>query len=158
MMTSDRFRFDQTHYYQPSMGDGLLKQLVAVEGDFDPSDLAACKLTSNQWELDYAEAHASPEPRPLNVDPGYITPMKVVLASTKDRAHRIYLRDGIYAEECLYFHAQGWQGRPWTYPDYLSVDYHAFLLRVREQLQLRLKVFASEMKAKELPSMKENSL
>ena len=31
------------------------------------------------------------EPRPLNLDPGYLTPAKLVLASTKDHAHRIYL-------------------------------------------------------------------
>ncbi len=60
--------------------------------------------------------------------------MKVVLASTKDRRHRIYLRDGIFAEECLYYDKHAWQGRPWTYPDYLRSDYHAFLSEVRKLL------------------------
>ena len=74
--------------------------------------------------------------------------MKVVLASTKDRAHRIYLRDGIFAEECLYYHSHAWQGRPWTYPDYLRHEYHLFLLEVRQQLQARLKQVTKEEASK----------
>lgn len=139
LCASERFEFDETAYYKRLMGDSLRKQLLAVEGDFDPGRLADAKLQSNAWEAEYAQLNTFPEPRPLNIDPGYLTPMKVVLASTKDRAHRIYLRDGIYAEECLYYHNRAWQGRPWTYPDYLRGDYHAFLLEVRERLQLRLK-------------------
>lgn len=139
LCTSERFEFTETAYYNRLMGDGLRKQLLAVDGDFDPARLAEIKLQSNAWETEYALRRAFPEPRPLNIDPGYVTPMKVVLASTKDRAHRIYLRDGIYAEECLYYHNRSWQGRPWTYPDYLRSDYHAFLLKVREQLQAQSK-------------------
>lgn len=138
LCASARFEFTETAYYQRLMGEGLLKQLIAIDGDFDPALLASRKLTSNQWEVQYATDHAFPEPRPLNVDPGYVTPLKVVLASTKDRAHRIYLHDGIYAEECLYFHQHAWQGRPWTYPDYLRAEYHAFFLEVRSRLQQRL--------------------
>lgn len=135
---SQRFPIVETAYYNRLMGEGLLKQLLAIEGDFDPSRLAAMKLESNAWEEEFATNHDFPEERPLNIDPGYVTPMKVVLASTKDRAHRIYLRDGIFAEECLYYHAHAWQGRPWTYPDYLRSDYHAFLLKVRGSLIGRL--------------------
>ena len=40
---------------------------------------------------EYAALSRHPEPRPLNLDPGYLTPAKLVLASTKDHAHRIYL-------------------------------------------------------------------
>ncbi len=137
--TSERFDFTETAYYHRTMGEGLLKQLVAFDGDFDPARLADCKLTSNDWEEEYAAEFPCEHPRPLNIDPGYVTPMKVVLASTKDRRHRIYLRDGIFAEECLYYDQRTWQGRPWTYPDYLRQDYHAFLLKVRERLQQRLR-------------------
>ena len=138
LLTSDRFEHNETAYYQRLMGEGLHKQLVAMHGDFDPAHLADVKLQSNFWEAEYASLNAFPEKRPLNIDPGYVTPMKVVLASTKDRAHRIYLRDGIYAEECLVYHQRSWLGRPWTYPDYLRADYHAFFLQVREHLQQRL--------------------
>lgn len=134
-LLSPRFEHNETAYYNRMMGDGLHKQLVGVAGTFDPALLAEMKLVSNAWEAEYAQLHSFPEERPLNIDPGYVTPMKVVLASTKDRAHRIYLRDGIYAEECLYYHQRSWTGRPWTYPDYLRGDYHAFLTQVRNRLQ-----------------------
>lgn len=142
LCASDRFDFVETAYYHRLMGEGLKKQLIAIEGDFDPALLAARKLASNEWETRYVAEHQFPEQRPLNIDPGYVTPMKVVLASTKDRAHRIYLHDGIYAEECLYYHQHTWQGRPWTYPDYLKPEYHAFLKQVRLLLKQRLSQLA----------------
>ena len=72
--------------------------------------------------------------RPLNLDPGYITPAKLVLASTKDHAHRIYLRDGIYAEVTLSFRGRKWQPLEWTYPDYRRDDYQRFFTECREWL------------------------
>lgn len=134
MMAGPLMDFTETTYYERSMGSGLKKQLLAFEGNFDPARLADCKLASNEWETVYAKQHELPEPRPLNIDPGYVTSMKVVLASTKDRRHRIYLRDGIYAEECLYYDKPHWRARPWTYPDYLRSDYHQFLLAVRQRI------------------------
>ena len=135
MLASPVFDFTETAYYERLMGPGLKKQLLAIEGDYDPAQLSDTKLTSNQWESEYAASGDFPEERPLNIDPGYVTMMKVVLASTKDRRHRIYLRDGIFAEECLYYDQHAWQGRPWTYPDYLRSDYHAFLIDVRKRLK-----------------------
>lgn len=133
-----RLEFTETKYYEQLMGTGLRKQLLCCRGDFDPARLADCKLDSNAWEEEYAQLCGAPEQRPLNIDPGYVTPMKVVLASTKDRAHRIYLRDGIYAEECLFYKDRAWCGRPWTYPDYLRSEYHTFFSRVRLELHRAL--------------------
>lgn len=124
------------------MGQNLQKQLLCCEGDYDPSNLAETKRLTNRWEVEYSNRNALPEERPLNLDPGYVTPMKVVLASTKDRAHRIYLRDGIFAEEALFYRDRAWQGRPWTYPDYLRADYHIFFEQVRSRLQERLATLA----------------
>ena len=131
------FLHDETDYYAKEMGTDLQKQLFVIDGLYDPARLADSKLQSNCWELEYAEATNFPEKRPLNIDPGYLTLGKFVLASAKDRAHRIYLHSGIYAEECLYYVA-GWQQRPWTYPDYLRDDVQEFLTKVREQLKMEL--------------------
>ena len=78
------------------MGTDLKKQFLAFERLIDPAALADIKRQTNDWEAEYAALGRHAEPRPLNLDPGYITPAKLVLASTKDHAHRIYLRDGIY--------------------------------------------------------------
>jgi hypothetical protein len=70
--------------------------------------------------------------RPLNLDPGYLTEAKLVLASTKDHAHRIYLSQGIYAEVTLSFRRGHWRHHDWTYPDYRRDDYHAFFTQCRD--------------------------
>jgi hypothetical protein len=136
-LASDRFDHCETAYYEASMGPGLVKTFFAFERLIDPAELPTCKLVSNQWERDYQQLGRNPEPRPLNLDPGYITEAKLVLATTKDRDHRIYLRDGIFAEVTLHFQRGTWQSRPWTYPDYQRPDYHEFFLRCREYLRQR---------------------
>ncbi|MBX3420571.1 MAG: DUF4416 family protein [Pirellulaceae bacterium] len=133
-LTSPVFEHVETGYYAVEMGQPLLKQFVVLDRLWDPTNLADCKLQSNAWESQLASSGKYPQPRPVNIDPGYLTLSKLVLASAKDRAHRIYLRNGIYAEECLYYVA-GWQSRPWTYPDYLREDYQRFFSRVRERLK-----------------------
>jgi len=136
-LESPAFPFDQTDYYTPTMGPGLVKVFWAFERPFDPAGLAGVKLAANRWEQEYAEQGAHPEPRPLNLDPGYLTPAKLVLASTKDFAHRIYLGRGIYAEITLFYRRGRWEGHEWTFPDYRREEYHRFFSQCRELLDRR---------------------
>jgi hypothetical protein len=136
-LESERFEHNETAYYEAEMGAGLKKTFLAFERLIDPAFLVEAKVSSNLWELDYAAAANKPEPRPLNLDPGYLSEAKLVLASTKDRDHRLYLNKGIFAENTLFYRAKAWQQRPWTYPDYQRADYHLFFSRCREYLRLR---------------------
>jgi hypothetical protein len=133
-LESDAFDFTETDYYTATMGTELKKQFLAFERLIDPASLAGIKQTTNQWETDYAALGRYAEPRPLNLDPGYITSAKLVLASTKDHAHRIYLNDGIYAEVTLAYRHRNWQPLEWTYPDYRRDDYREFFTCCREHL------------------------
>lgn len=135
--SSRAFDFTETSYYRATMGDGLLKQFLAAERLIDPAELPGIKLATNAWEAEYTGLAAHPEPRPLNLDPGYLTPAKLVLASTKDHSHRLYLGRGIYAEVTLYFKAGSWQAREWTYPDYRRADFQAYFTQLRHELQAR---------------------
>lgn len=136
-LESDRFDHRETNYYEKSMGPELRKMFLASETLIDPGELPRLKLLGNSWEDEYRDTHPHAEPRPLNIDPGYITEAKLVLASTKDRDHRLYLSQGIFAEVTLHFARGGWQTRPWTYPDYQRADYHEFFTRCREYLRQR---------------------
>ncbi len=138
-LSSPVFKFDFTTYYEAEMGDGLRKMFIAMEQLMDPAELPSRKIESNQWECDYAASSEVAEPRPLNVDPGYLTEAKLVLATTKDRDHRLYLSDGIYAEGTLFYHHGAWQERPWTYPDYRDESYHAFFSLCRKYLRERMR-------------------
>ena len=132
---SDLFDFDQTDYYREEMGADLKKVIWAFELPADPGELASWKLQSNDWERSYPKP--AERPRPLNLDPGYLSEAKLVLATTKDRDHRIYLGQGIFAECTLFFHKQQWQPHDWTYPDFCSAPYRSFLLECRAYLRER---------------------
>jgi hypothetical protein len=138
-LASSRFRFDQTDYYEPTMGTELFKQFLAPVGLQDPGRLSHWKRLANQWEEDYRLGGRLPDPRPLNLDPGYLSEDKLVLASTKNHAHRLYVGEGIYAEVTLRFHRRQWQTCPWTYPDYGQPHYHAFFLECRQWLRGQLR-------------------
>jgi hypothetical protein len=134
VFASPAFDFTETDYYTATMGPGLKKQFLAFEQLMDSAALASIKRETNDWESEYAAAGQHAEVRPLNLDPGYITPAKLVLASTKDHAHRIYLRDGIFAEVTLVYRQRKWQPVEWTYPDYRRDDYQRFFTQCREWL------------------------
>lgn len=139
---SSLFRVDDfTDYYTQEMGTELQKQLWCFEKPIDPERLAAIKVTTNRWEeefIPHKTGGTSGFSRSLNLDPGYIDLGKLVLASTKDHAHRIYLQQGIFAETTLFYTKKQWQSLPWSYPDYQSLGVQEFLTECRLYLyQLR---------------------
>jgi hypothetical protein len=152
-LESPPFDFVETHYYDATMGPGLKKVFFAFQRPVDPAELVDIKLSTNRWEEEYAACQCHPasvplaepvppctsqchpaEPRPLNLDPGYLTLAKLVLASTKDFAHRIYLSRGIYAEITLQYRHHRWQHHEYTFPDYRRADYQQFFTQCREML------------------------
>ncbi len=135
-MQSEDFQFDSTEYYAASMGSALFKRLIAFRRLIDPTDLVRSKQQSNNWELEYKTSFESRVERPINIDPGYLTEAKVVLATMKDRDHRLYLGEGVYGEVTLYYQLPGdWVASRWTYPDYRIDGYHKFFTRCREYLR-----------------------
>ncbi|MFV1965883.1 MAG: DUF4416 family protein [Pirellulaceae bacterium] len=134
-LTSPRFAHEETRFYERTMGTGLFKTFFAFERLIDPATLADLKHQTNGWEKSYRRPAGAAEHRPLNLDPGYLTEAKLILASTKDRDHRIYLGGGIFAEGTLIFQRGEWRTRPWTYPDYQRADYHEFFTRCRDYLR-----------------------
>ncbi len=135
-LVSPVFPFYHTDYYQPEMGSNLLRRFVSFQKLISPDNLAACKLLSNQIEADFADEQGK---RRINLDPGYLNFHQLVLASAKNFSHRIYLKEGIYAELTLqYKKGCGWQDLPWTYPDYRLAATKEFLSQVRKQYKQQL--------------------
>ena len=134
-LKSEAYSFTETDYYASTMGDDLKKQFLTFERQINPGELASVKCLTNEWEAEYTVFGRHDEPRPLNLDPGYVTLAKLVLASTKDHAHRIYLASGIYAELTLQYRKGDWRHCPWTYPDYRREDFQEFFCRCREALR-----------------------
>ena len=133
-LRSKLFPFDPTEYYTPTMGANLQRCFFTFHNFADPAALADWKLATNALEERLAPilAPGGDPPRPINLDPGYVTGAKLVLATTKDFAHRIYLRDGIFAEITLTFRAGRWLSHQFTFPDFKSGIYDTFLRRARD--------------------------
>lgn len=122
--------FEFTDYYEPAMGAGLKRRLISFAEKVDPGRLAQIKREANALEAEIAAAERF-VPRPINLDPGYVCGSKLVLASCKDRAQRIYLGQGVYAEITLAFCGGRFRPVETTYPDYRSEAYIDFFTRVR---------------------------
>jgi len=127
--------FDHSSYYQPEMGPGLLKGFLGFTPPFSPQSLALVKRQVRQIEWKYGKQSDSGFRRTINIDPGYVNLSQVVLSTSKNFSHRIYLQDGIFAEVTLLYHASGWEELPWTYPDYKVPEVKSFLTRCRTHLK-----------------------
>ena len=127
--------FDFTHYYDRQMGAPLLRQFVSFRQAPPPDALVEAKLRTNAVEADFAARHGRPDlPRPVNLDVGYVESSKLILASMKNFSHRIYLARGVYAEVTLLYRRGRWEPLGWTFPDYRSGRYDAFLSSARARL------------------------
>jgi hypothetical protein len=133
------FPFTQTQYYKDQAGEHILRQFLSIEELIDPGQLATIKLTANKMEEKLAAEIAGPLPRPVNLDPGIIEPSKLILASTKNFSHRIYIGQNIYAELTLSYTRGKWQSYSYTFPDFKESRYHDFLSKVRERLVMQLR-------------------
>ncbi len=138
------YRFEHTQYYTATMGTGLQKQFLGFQNLISPDMLASIKLHTNALEAELAEGGRFPEARPLNLDPGLLQLGKFMLASTKDQAQRLYLRDGVFAEATLYFTGGSFEPWPWTYADYREPFVRTALGEFREYYRRRLQTTATE--------------
>jgi hypothetical protein len=137
--TSDIWSFDKTDYYKEQMGTRILRQFLSIERLIAPGKLAKIKILTNKLEQKLARTLSLPLPRPVNLDPGIIEPSKLVLATTKNYSHRIYIGKKMYAEVTLIYDKGGWQPLSHTYPDYRQQCYFDFFDKVRNRLMEQLK-------------------
>lgn len=133
-LKSEPFDFTFTDYYKEEMGNHLLKQFYSFEKLIQPDELADIKSSTISIETDFSIKGR----RTVNLDPGYLEESKLVLASTKNFSHRIYLRDNIWAEVTMRYEKGEFVTHPWTYPDYSQRLAIKFLKEVREKYKKQL--------------------
>ena len=131
---SGLLEFAYTDYYEAEMGAGLKRKFWGFGQLASPDELVDLKLFTNRVE----QTLAIDGKRTVNVDPGYLTAARVVLASTKDFAHRLYLGRGIYGEVTLVYQKKDFQALPWTYPDYRSEVYLQYFRELRKVYMVQL--------------------
>jgi hypothetical protein len=141
-LDSPVYPFHHTAYYAASMGPDLRKQIWVMERLTPLDSLADHKRSAIRLEHELVATGQFPESRPLNLDPGLLNLGKFMLATTKDKDHRIYLRDGIFAEVTLRYCDKEYVPWPWTYADYREDAVRNFLNLAREYYKKRLSELA----------------
>ncbi len=122
--------FNFTAYYEKEMGKNLKRRFLSFKNLIKPEELPGIKTYTNNLEERFRMLTGSPC-RNINLDPGYITCAKLVLATTKDYFHRIYLEKGIFAEITLCFRKGDFEAFEWTYPDYRTKEYKDIFNHIR---------------------------
>ncbi|PIP20976.1 MAG: hypothetical protein COX40_01805 [Candidatus Omnitrophica bacterium CG23_combo_of_CG06-09_8_20_14_all_40_11] len=136
---SQTLAFTHTNYYEAEFGKNLKRKFISFQKLILPQNLPKIKINTNIIE----EKLSKHGLRIINIDPGYLDMAKLILASTKDYKHRIYLDKGIYAEITLFYQNKNFTPWEWTYPDYKSSDYIAIFNHIRalyaEQIKNKLR-------------------
>jgi hypothetical protein len=136
---SELLPFEHTDYYAREFGEGLVRQILAFAELIHPQRLAEIKCITNDLEMAWAAGLT----RRVNLDPGYISLSKLVLATTKDYSHRIYLGQGIYGEVTLHYRRGSFRPWEWTYPDYASPRYLEILSQIRDIYVAQLREYSA---------------
>ena len=127
---SERFSFSKefSDYYDGELGGEGMRVILSFRETVDPSRQAEIKIFTNKIE----ETFSVNGNRRINLDPGFISSGRLMLATTKKIGFRIPLKDGIYTELTLFWAKGGWHKLPWTYRDYQSERVQKFLTKVRK--------------------------
>jgi len=134
-LKSASFKFNYTRYYEKEMGAGLEKQFFSFKSLGSPEQLIDRKRRALELEKKFSKGGL----RQVNIDPAYLELAKLVVASTKNFAHRIYLGRGVYGDlQLRYCHGEFVENE-WTYPDYKSEPILQFLEKTRNTYFNQLK-------------------
>ncbi len=135
------FPWEASDYYREEMGPGVYRKFIFFKELIDPAKLADIKNFTNALEEQFSEKTSSGFRRSINLDPGYITEAKVVLASTKDYSHRIYIGENMYAEATLRYSSKerSFTAFDHTYLDFRAKTYQELFNKARDLLRQELR-------------------
>jgi hypothetical protein len=131
---SSEMPFDFTSYYAEEMGGGLSRKIITFKKLIKREQLVDIKIFTNESERKFSAAGN----RKINIDPGYIAPEHLILATGKGYYHRPYLGRGVYADLTLVYKHKEFHTLEWTYPDYGSRDLRELFKTLREKYTLQL--------------------
>ncbi|HBH61853.1 MAG TPA: DUF4416 domain-containing protein [Nitrospiraceae bacterium] len=137
-LSSPVLPWEHTRYYEKEMGTGMKRKFVFFITLIPPGEIAGIKIKTIGLEKRYLNESGG---RKINLDPGYLDAAKIVLVSTKDFSHRIYLEQGIYGEVTLIFSGKDYHVLPYTFPDYRTSEYQRIFKAARELFKTGMKIY-----------------
>jgi len=129
-LKSHYFDFGLTDYYEKQMGKNLQRVFLSFASLISPEKLSGIKAETNALE-ETLRRDSGGSFRVVNIDPGIVTPSALIMATTKNFAHRVPLAGGIYAHLEFLFTKSGVKTLDWTYPDFRQPGYQEFFIAVR---------------------------
>jgi hypothetical protein len=132
---SPKLFFDRTRFYEEEMGWPLHRRFVAFRHLVRPEGLVDIKHRTNDLESQYLQEGR----RKINIDPGYVSLERLVLATGKNYSHRIYLSRGIYADLTLIFKKGSFRALEWSFRDYADPEVIDFFNALRERYKRQLR-------------------
>lgn len=134
LFLSQPYKWDYSTYYNKELGSRILRRFIFFEKLINPGLLPDIKIETNKIE----EKLSIEGRRQINLDPGYMTLSKIVLASTKNYAHRLYLDKGIYGEVTLIYRDKTYKPHIFTYKDYQDKACLDIFMEVRKIIKSRI--------------------
>ena len=127
---SFEYNFDKfTSYYEKEMGKNLIKKFLIFKKIINKKDLVEIKNKTTEIEKKYSKNNK----RTINIDPGFISKNKVVLASFKKKDFKKDLGN-VYAHEVLRFENNQIKEFWHTFPDFKSNETQDFFKKIRKDL------------------------
>jgi len=126
----------KAEFYKEEMGDNLHRRLFCFERLIPRDSLVEVKRICHRIEPLFADQAGDYIFRTVNIDPGILTPDNLVMASHREYNHRIYLKEGVYAETVLIYAKGRFVRLPWTCTDFCYKEAIDFFLRVRGSFEL----------------------
>jgi hypothetical protein len=117
------------------MGWPLYRRFISFQRLIGPDQLPPVKRKTNQVEQGYLQDGK----RRANIDPGYVSAERLVLATGKNYVHRIYLSEGIYGDLTLVYKKGSFHPLHWTYPDYAAEETIGMFNHVRNTYMNQLR-------------------
>jgi hypothetical protein len=126
--------FPMKDFYSREMGekDSLRRLIILGQNKMAKDRLVELKIWATKKEFLFSINNK----RTINIDVGILSLENVILATGKNFVHRIYLKDGVYADLNLIFKENTFSSLPWTYPDYQHPDFITFFNWSRVLLSL----------------------
>jgi len=134
---SSEFPFVYTSYYEKEMGLNLKRKFIAFKQLIEIEKAYKVKLITNKLE----HKLSLNKNRAINIDPGYISLSKLVLLTTKDYAHRVYLGGGIFGDLTMSFKEHSFHPGQYTYPDYRAKQCISFFNSIRAIYKAQIRTF-----------------
>ena len=123
---SSQYDFNFTGYYEEEFGENLKKIIIIFDKKINKDELAEIKIKTREIEV----KSSMDKKRTINIDPGLVNSLEVILTSFKKKGFKECLECGVFLHKVLEFE-DGKVKEFWhTFPDFKDKELQDFFLKL----------------------------